>query len=831
MPTFLEQLTDAEIKVRFKEAFLTAGMNEKMTGAVPAGIYRGFKLTTHGSALTVTVEADGIEGDHLAIYTPADGYTLHLRRTTGDFSIDLTALASKTVVLALYADYETATDTSAVIRAYELSPSDEYTIAAELAELVTLGTVVVPASGIIPAANITPDYRKAAWATVAPERRDAVQFVEDGGFESALVDVVLQGDWTVPGWNCEGLFLSGLASLDVISVAAHTGNKYLELTLPGLAVGPVLSFAQTNLYPVVPGAILTAEVWLKQTGATVNTPAIDNFFRIIFYDSTLSAVDDFYITDQSLGNISWTRFKKTVEVPATAVYMVVLLEFFDGTVGADGVIGFDNIQVWMDRRIVGTDEVDNRANIVSELHTGGVALAPPTYTDFDDRIDRTVQMRNTGPSGGDERIEMASSYRGYDFVLDLIRGGLDMSKVIEAIGSGMLGQADAAEVPRISTPGNNTSGNYTFLWEMGGNSVRPTRMYIGPDSFNASKPVMFITTNAEWYDSGGGAYKWRFDEVGPAARLELRSNGVDVYHYTQGGTSPWDDADWNDGTTGFRSFRGATETTYGSIFGVDYFADLAQRTRLGNSLLGSAAEAIIPRLQLPVTAPATGRYVLLFEGDSAGGGTQQKPRIYVTREDDSIAVGTSGPRLVFTYNASWSGTNWSSDDTSETATRMDFAAGKSGSPENVEGVYFYRRPAIGTSWTDGAWRNDYVSPTRYTQRLLCADNVVKSWGHVNCAAGAPTLGRGFNVNTGSGSFSYFGSGPYYVDVPFVTAFSSAEYAAVASGINSNDISSTHVLQSVITPSVVRFWVKDDTNSDVVLNASDIEIYFIVMGTN
>lgn len=825
MPTFLEQLTNTEIKVRFKEPFLTAGLNEKMTGIIPQGIYRGFKLTTNASAMTVTVEADANEGDHLAVYTPADGYSLTLRRTTGDFSIDLTALASKTVVLALYADYETATDTSAIIRAYELSPSDEYTIASELAELVTLGTVVVPASGVIPAANITPDYRKAAWTQLAPESREGVQLVENGGFEFGMDTTfpIAQGEVTISGWDTVNDFqdFGVFGSIDLLD--SHSGFKSLALSLLGFA-GQYYFVPQFRVFPVTPGSVITMEAWVKQEGSTGDLPT-DNILSLTFYDYDLVYDDWFPLTQVAIGNIGWTKFSRTVTVPSTSYYVQVAVDIYDAAGTADGLLHIDDASVWMERQVVGEDAADTRVDIRSDVNAGMLSMLPPHVSGFDTYFERILRLVHEGVSGGLDQLSLRSSLADRDFILNLVKGAIDVARNVQGLGSDILLESEAATIPRIETPVRSTSGDYTFLWEMG-TPDELIRIYAAPDTSASVKSNLVITVNAEWYDSGGGAYKWRRDVAGAALREDWGPYSKLTYAFLESAASPWDDADWNDGTNGYRISRAATDSTYGSIFTIDRLADLVRETRLGNSLLGTAADAAISRLKMPIPAPATGRYVPLFEGDSASGSTQQKPRIYITRQDDSIAEGTSGPRLVFTYNAYWNGTSWTSDDSSETSTRMDFAAGKSGTPENVEGVYFFSRPISGTNWTDSAWRNDHISAGRYTERLLCAENVVKSWGQVFCAATTPTLRQGFNV---SSPLSYSGSGGPVLNIPFVAAFdSSNDMCAVAT---TDDVGTA--APSVVNTSATQLDIEayDDTGAQITLNGSLLVVTFIVMGRN
>ena len=148
MPTAASSFASSEIDIRYKEELLTDSLNTRYADIIPAGVHTGFELTTSGLDLHVV-----LNGGVLA-YKSGTGKLLTIRRA-GTTNIDLTAYASKTVAIAVYAQYTTAAVTSAEVRVYELDPSDELTGAPEEDELVVLGQVEVPAAGAIPATDIS----------------------------------------------------------------------------------------------------------------------------------------------------------------------------------------------------------------------------------------------------------------------------------------------------------------------------------------------------------------------------------------------------------------------------------------------------------------------------------------------------------------------------------------------------------------------------------------------------------------------------------------------------------------------------------------------------
>lgn len=58
MPTLLDTFTDSELKMRYREPFLTEGLNAKLAVNTPRGTYRGFTIGTNGSNNTITINEE-----------------------------------------------------------------------------------------------------------------------------------------------------------------------------------------------------------------------------------------------------------------------------------------------------------------------------------------------------------------------------------------------------------------------------------------------------------------------------------------------------------------------------------------------------------------------------------------------------------------------------------------------------------------------------------------------------------------------------------------------------------------------------------------------------
>ena len=146
MPIDQFTFTADETTMRFKQPFATEGLNKKLAVATPPGIYRGFRLrhdVTAGKDRVVEVVADPTDSDHVAVYQTTTGFSLTIRRTGGDFDLDLSDYTSQRVFITIFASYALGATTAAVFRTYTEA---EFDAAAEKDELLVLGAVDVPAS-------------------------------------------------------------------------------------------------------------------------------------------------------------------------------------------------------------------------------------------------------------------------------------------------------------------------------------------------------------------------------------------------------------------------------------------------------------------------------------------------------------------------------------------------------------------------------------------------------------------------------------------------------------------------------------------------------------
>jgi hypothetical protein len=191
MPTVVFTLTPQQLKVRFREPYISKALNQKFRSIIQTGVYEGF--TPAPGALPLTLELQpGPYGHAAVVESVLDASTVVSAHILGTLTVGLSPHAGQRVVLALVASYAFPTDTTATITAYQVGVDVIPSSACILAE------VVVPLSGVIPSANIRLTGRSLAW----DRTRDAIPFVnvvKNGRMKvrSSLDPSVLPENWAV----------------------------------------------------------------------------------------------------------------------------------------------------------------------------------------------------------------------------------------------------------------------------------------------------------------------------------------------------------------------------------------------------------------------------------------------------------------------------------------------------------------------------------------------------------------------------------------------------------------------------------------------------------
>jgi hypothetical protein len=519
--------------MRYREPYVTEGLNKKHAVNTPAGTYRGLRLGTHASALTVTAQQHPSFLDHVAVYQTGGGASLTIRKN-GNFSIDLTALANKTVVLAIYATYGVGFTTTAEVRAYEFFPVDEFTGAAENAELVVLGTVVVPAAGLIPAANITHDRRRFSWEAAAPEVTEWLPLLKNPSFESyGYVPSSLSVDDVA--WFWEATITAGTATWDVSGGSARSGQERMMLSRSavGVVTGRLVQYIGV---PIVPGQLLRLQLYLR---ALIASTAGSLRFVIKLWDDDRTASEEFLLTiPTSPIDAGYRKAEWTFTVPATVGGggPALFLEFvgiesnvLDFGASTGELIRFDDFQAWLER---------------------SGPLAPNTLSE---RALQVLSGRKILLHASDSEYAERSALLSLNGATNIVEFGHPQPAAAPPgwstrgqtrLGESLLGTEADGLLARVTAPIRPNAGEFTLMWESGSTLTGYKTRHYG-----FGNGAWFLTVNA-YFDGTN----WNKDVAGGSASPALRVgyNGITVARTTQSirvSDTAWSDGSWLDFVT------------------------------------------------------------------------------------------------------------------------------------------------------------------------------------------------------------------------------------------------------------------------------------------
>lgn len=492
MPTTLSAFATGEATMRYKEPYVTEGLNKKLAVTVPAGIYRGFRLTTNGAAMTIDVAADTTETDHVASYRTQGGFALTIRKTGGTFPIDLTVFANKTIVICIYCTYGVGFTTTAELRTYEVFPVDEFTGAPENSELVVLGTVVVPAAGVIPAANITNDRRRMAWEATAPEAVPWSAIVKNPSFEHGVTGDITR--FSISDWDKGTLAVNGTFRLGTTTV--RSGAKSLEHNKTNVAASLAAVF-QFQEIPVVPGQRLRVVGWIRQliapTGGTT-----DVLLSWGDLDSIAVAPTTLTISVNAATDASFRKFDHLVEVPAGSYILKavsIVAQISTGSTGVAFVV--DDFQVYVETGTPQALQSAFNARLKPELLASLLLADPDTYNPGEIaallRYQKSATPLGEGVMYGERK----------DQATDDAQTALSWYGRIVNLGARMMYAGEASSAPRIEAPWS-ANDSFTLMFESGAESgvLKKIRMYAGDLDVAApnppAQPGILFTVNARW---------------------------------------------------------------------------------------------------------------------------------------------------------------------------------------------------------------------------------------------------------------------------------------------------------------------------------------------
>jgi len=174
MPTSGYNFTAQQITVRFRAPYISESLNQQFRGIVSAGVYEGFNPATSATPMHITLATD-LSGRSSALAVsdldPTTSVGVHL---VGDLDLDLSAYFSKTVAVCIDLSYAFPADTTGVVNVYDLGTETVPATSCVLAK------VIVPAAGVIPAANISCDSRSFPYLSRGRDATPMVSVVRNG---------------------------------------------------------------------------------------------------------------------------------------------------------------------------------------------------------------------------------------------------------------------------------------------------------------------------------------------------------------------------------------------------------------------------------------------------------------------------------------------------------------------------------------------------------------------------------------------------------------------------------------------------------------------------
>jgi len=651
MLSFSSIFVATDFRMKWKEPYVTDGLNAKMAVNTPPGVYRGFRLAQYLIAnCTVQVTADTAAGDHVAVYeanttTPvAPWYSITIRKTGGPFLLDLSAMAggvAVTVIVTLYVTYSIGATTTAEIRAYTLA---EWTAlsAAQKAELIVLGTVVVPSLPLAPITDVGPDRVVPAWSRVASGAVPWVPLIRNGSFEAGKVNGTADYDadyWRLNSSDPNADYKIIDPSLLAPPHPAEQGSQVLAHNHVNVGAGASLVAHHPIGVTVRAGRALKIRFWKKALQiATSGSMA----FRLSLCDTNQTSFT-YLTTSIAVGAVdaAWQLVEYTHQIPAGTNYLLYEAYFYSTVLrypsaALPGIL-IDDLQVWIESdALLGIPNERQRGHLQGEALVIEDISAPYTYLRS---IAALLSLNNNTLSL--ERRDLDAAAAQINLAL----------KGLLSLGSNMIGTDSNAALARVTAvPRSGGGTTFTLLLESKPSGQVGARLYVRGDG------MLVVTVNAYWDAS---ATKWNKDVgfTGVAARRFHLANGVCAFWLKIAGEA----AAWNEGfgvpTAWSQENVNFSGTGPLSLYGTVNIA--GQLYNLGLDLRGTEPNALLPRLHCVGAPTATADFTLLLEQWN-GAGTQAN-RIYI--------YNLTGEQ-VFTSNARWDGAAWRYDAVGSSSYRV-----------------------------------------------------------------------------------------------------------------------------------------------------------------
>lgn len=492
MPSItLSTVSASNIKVRWQEPLASQSLNRKLAAVVPAGIYRGLTLGVSVSNLSVDLSADA-NGDHVAVHENHLGFsTTYSDNSSGTMTLPLTGFPANTaVVVCLYVNYTTGASTVAEFRGYSIADYDALPLNSKR-DLLVIGTVFRPTSGVITALEITHDRRSLPFINRTDEATPWNPLIRNGGFELGHTNGSYRH--SSPFWKSSSTNSS--FSLRTTSTDSNSGAKSLEL-FSTLAGAVIAELRQDLWMPVVPGRYVMSRLHKKAISVPLFSPFPVGKIRFVFGDlNGLNDVTEDLWFDISSVDSSFEEVTGIVKVPATARVLKFIQVIIDATYGAAAAgscIRIDDVQSWA--QVDGANWLDVQDARATEAAIGDLFLGASNSFDansakisFDGNkiiVDRRDEDLSKAPPSISIQPRTTGSIEYTLLIQSVPAGGRGYRKYVSATG-------------RVFDVINAAYDNSTNLWTKDVTGFNSFRQEIKESGFSNSSRV----ADAPWTDA------------------------------------------------------------------------------------------------------------------------------------------------------------------------------------------------------------------------------------------------------------------------------------------------------------------------------------------
>jgi hypothetical protein len=543
--TTIQSFPSSDVKMRFAETYVSEGLNAKLAGVIPRGIYRGFALAPSLAPLTAQLDSDSL-GRHLAVYESLLGFSLTLRRSGGTISVPLTAFANSTVYVVLFAEYTISSATVAELRVYSVA---DYNAAPEKNELIVLGVVAVPGAGVIPASAVSVAESTLPWKQVAgAASRSWHQIIKNGSFDESDGNAIPGFLQTIPGFTGE---VTGAATVAVNGTNPRSGTSALEIAIPNVAstakIGPgqysSLNPLDGGVVPVRAGQDIDVSLWLSGVTVGAYTNGTNGLRLIVtFYDAADVLQSTAQVASSAaihVGTFSYAQLVGTFTAPVAGYFVWHLEAAVDLGVGPSTFYVADLRMFLQPQASVVDDEGAAIGEVSLPVLRGmGLDLVP---TGALSRIAQSAVARVTSVISPALDLVLSLSKAGNKQTINVPRWDTPyILKVVDqdfgpnAFGiSGTDSTADQDTIPHT----------YKLLHAYRLSQSSNVRARVYAKTAPALEKGMVFTVNARW--GGGGDQFWNADDTTEkASKTAYQNTGVDMRGKFVTAV-PWSDAAWS----------------------------------------------------------------------------------------------------------------------------------------------------------------------------------------------------------------------------------------------------------------------------------------------